>query len=40
MLIVGCDCHPSWEQVAWWDMGTGETGEQKLSHGGGEAERF
>ena len=40
MLIVGCDFHPSWEQVAWLDTETGETGEQKLCHGNGEAERF
>jgi transposase len=40
MMIVGCDFHPSWEQVCWLDMETGETGEQKLVHNGGEAERF
>jgi len=40
MHIVGCDFHPSWEQVAWLDTETGETGEQKLVHGAGEAERF
>jgi len=40
MIIVGCDFHPSWEQVAWLDSETGETGEQKLVHSEGEAERF
>jgi len=40
MIIVGCDFHPSWEQVAWLDSETGETCEQKLVHGEGEAERF
>jgi transposase len=40
MLIIGCDFHPSWEQVAWLDTETGETKEQKLVHGHGEAERF
>jgi len=40
MHIVGCDFHPSWEQVAWLDTETGETGEQKLVHSAGEAERF
>ena len=40
MLIIGCDFHPGWEQVAWLDPETGETGEQKLSHSDGEAERF
>jgi transposase len=40
MMIVGCDFHPSWEQVCWLDPETGETGEQKLVHSDGEAERF
>jgi len=40
MVIIGCDFHPSWEQVAWLNMETGETAEQKLVHGDGEAERF
>lgn len=40
MMIIGCDFHPSWEQVAWLDSETGETGEQKLVHSAGEAERF
>jgi transposase len=40
MMIVGCDFHPSWQQVSWLDMETGETGERKLLHGDGEAERF
>jgi transposase len=38
--IQGCDFHPSWEQVAWLNMETGETAEQKLVHGEGEAEGF
>jgi transposase len=40
MLIVGCDFHPSWQQIAWLDTETGETGEQKLLHAGGEAQQF
>jgi transposase len=40
MIIIGCDYHPSWEQVAWLDTETGETKEQKLVHEKGEAERF
>ena len=40
MVIIGCDFHPSWEQVAWLDTESGETEEQKLVHGNGEAERF
>jgi transposase len=40
MLIIGCDFHPSWQQVTWLDTETGETGEQKLVNGNGEAERW
>lgn len=40
MVIVGCDFHPSWEQIAWLDTETGETGERKLEHASGEGERF
>ena len=40
MMIVGCDFHPSWQQVSWLDTGTGETGERKLVHATGDAERF
>jgi len=40
MLIIGCDYHPSTQQVAWVDTETGECGEQRLTHQGGEAERF
>jgi transposase len=40
MLIVGCDYHPRWQQVAWLDTETGESGEQKLVNGDGEAERW
>ena len=40
MLIVGCDYHPRWQQVAWFDPETGEIGEQKLVNGDGEAERW
>jgi len=29
MTIIGCDFHPSWLQVSWFDTETGETGEQK-----------
>ena len=25
MMIIGCDFHPSWRQVAWLDGETGET---------------
>ena len=40
MWIIGCDFHPSWQQVAWLEAETGETGERKLVNGDGEAERF
>jgi transposase len=40
MIIIGCDFHPSWQQIAWVDTETGEGGERKLMHADGEAERF
>ena len=40
MLILGCDFHPSWQQVSWLDTETGETGEHKLVHSEGEAQKF
>ena len=40
MLIVGCDYHPSFQQIAWVDTESGECGELALSHSNGEAERY
>lgn len=40
MLIIGCDYHPSMQQIAWLDNETGECGERQLRHSDGEAERF
>jgi transposase len=40
MLIIGCDYHPSMQQIAWWDSQSGERGERRLEHSSGEAERF
>src|SRR5580704_18846448 len=40
MMIIGCDYHPSWQQICWVDTVTGETGEKKLEHALGEAEKF
>ena len=40
MTIVGCDFHPSWQQVAIFDFSTGEIVEHRLVNGNGEAERF
>ena len=40
MRIIGCDYHPSWQQICWLETTTGETGEEKLDHGTGEATQF
>ena len=40
MMIIGCDFHPSWQQVSWLDTETGESGERKLAQATGEARRF
>ena len=40
MMIIGCDYHPSWQQICWMDTVTGETEEKKLDHASGEAEKF
>ena len=40
MIILGVDYHPSVQQVAFLDTETGETGERRLNHSDGEAERF
>jgi transposase len=40
MMIIGCDFHPSWQQVAWLDSETGETGGHKLVHASGDAKMF
>jgi transposase len=40
MMIIGCDFHPSWQQVSWLDTEGGDTGERKLVHGTGEAQQF
>ena len=40
MQIVGCDFHPSFQQVAILDISTGEVRELKLAHAAGDAERF
>ena len=39
MLIIGCDYHPSMQQIAWVDKETGECGERRLLHRS-EAEEF
>jgi transposase len=40
MILIGCDFHPSWQQVCWLDPATGETDEHKVMHEPGEAEKF
>ena len=39
MLIIGCDYHPGFQQIALVDTDTGECGERRLSHRE-EAEQF
>lgn len=40
MIIIGCDFHPSWQQICWVNTETGETEERKLMHASGEARQF
>ena len=39
-MIIGCDFHPSWQQVDWLDTETGDYGERKLVHASGDAKQF
>jgi transposase len=39
MVIIGCDYHPAFQQIAFMDTETGEFGERKLAHCE-EAEQF
>ena len=39
MLIIGCDFHPGFQQIAIFDNRTGEIQEKRLQHRG-EAEQF
>ncbi len=39
-MIIGCDFHPSWQQISWVDTETGDCGERKLVHAAGEAKMF
>jgi hypothetical protein len=32
MLIIGCDYHPGFQQIAFVDTETGEFGERRLTH--------
>src|SRR5215469_1749457 len=39
MLIIGCDYHPSFQQISFVDTQTGDCGERRLKHKE-EAEQF
>jgi transposase len=40
MLIIGCDYHPSVQQIAMVDTETGDYSEHRVKHSDGEAEKF
>ena len=40
MVLIGCDFHPSWQQVSWLDRETGEAGDLELVHTAGAVEQF
>ena len=40
MIIIGCDFHSRFQQIAWVDTETGEVEARKLDHENGEAKRF
>src|SRR5690348_17658944 len=40
MLIIGCDFHTRYQQIAMLDDSTGELVEQRLEHENGEARNF
>ena len=40
MIIIGCDFHTRFQQIAMLDPTTGETVERRLEHETGEAEKF
>ena len=40
MMIIGCDFHPSWQQVSGWTARLEKREKQKLVHAKGEAERL
>ena len=40
MKIIGCDFHPSFQQIAMLDLATGEYTRKKLLHASGEAAEF
>jgi transposase len=40
MIIIGCDFHPRYQQIAMLDTETGEVTERRLEHENGEARAF
>lgn len=40
MLIIGCDYHTRFQQIAMVDTSTGEMTERRLEHANGEAQKF
>src|SRR5258708_4171030 len=40
MMIIGCDFHPRYQQIAMMDTETGELVERRLEHENGEARAF
>ena len=40
MMIIGCDFHPRYQQIAMMDTATGELVERRLEHENGEAREF
>jgi len=40
MMLIGVDCHPSFQTIAFLIEETGEFAEQELSHSDGQAEKF
>ena len=40
MLIIGCDFHSRFQQIAMLDSETGEVTERRLDHESGEAQKF
>jgi len=40
MLIIGCDFHTRYQQIAMLDTDTGELFERRLQHENGEANTF
>jgi transposase len=40
MIIIGCDFHSRYQEIAWLDKETGETGQQRLEHTEDQVRQF